>query len=484
METTMGHRFTMLFAALLLAGCASTPPAGPPADLPLPATFRGAEAVTGAPQPADGAWWRAFGDAQLDALVQRAAQRNTGVQAAAARLAAARALLRGAEAERRPQLQATAGAAREASPTTAYRPATTLSLGANLVYEVDIAGRLASARDAAVLDAAEREALLRDTQLLVQAEVVRSYFVLRALDAEAALVRRTVASYRGTLQLTERRFAAGEVPELEVARVRSELASNQSEALALDRQRAQVEHGLALLLGEPAGGFVLPAAAEPDAEPALLPQVPPGLPSAVLARRPDIAAAERALRAAQVRVEVARSAWWPQLTLTAAGGQASPELGDLLRSGARTWGLGALLALPLFDGGRREAAVDGARAGADVAVARWREQVLVALREVEDELVAVRLLGEQAAAQRDAVDAAARVSALAEVRYRNGFVSQLELLDAQRSELRSRRQALQVRAARYQATVGLMQALGGGWDGRGDLHASAGNPAIERDARP
>lgn len=464
MGSTMNHGFTMLLCALLLAGCATAPPAGPPADLPLPSAFREGAVSQATPQPGDGAWWRVFGDPQLDALVQRATQRNTGVQAAAARLAAAQALLRGAEAQARPQLQVTAGATREASTLTGYRPATTLSLGANLVYEVDIANRLSSARDAATLDAAEREALLRDTQLLVQAEVVRSYFVLRALDAEAALVRRTVVSYRGTLGLTERRFAAGDVPELEVARVRSELASNQSEVLALERQRAQVEHGLAQLLGEPATGFVLPAAAGPDTQEAALPQVPPGLPSAVLARRPDIAAAERALRAAQVRVEVARSAWWPQLALTAAGGQASPELGDLLRNGARTWGLGALLSLPLFDGGRRAALVSGAEAGAEAAVVRWREQVLVALREVEDELAAVRLLGEQAVAQREAVEAAARVSALAEVRYRNGFVSQLELLDAQRSELRSLRQALQVRAARYQATVGLIRAVGGAWD--------------------
>ena len=449
--------FTLLFAALVLAGCASAPPSAP--ALPdVPSAFREAAPVQ-SPVASTTAWWQAFADPQLDTLVQRAERGNTSVQAAAARLASARALLRRAEGERLPQVGASAGAVREASPQTGYRPATTISLGANLSYELDIAGRLTKARDAAALDAAEREALLRDTQLLVQAEVVRGYFALRAIDAERSLVQGTVASYRNTLSLTERRFAAGDLPELEVARVRSELAANESEALALERQRSQVEHALALLIGEAPSHFSLAAA---EWSPAL-PQVPAGLPSAVLALRPDIAAAQQALLAAQARVGIAQAAWWPTLSLTASGGQASSERSDLLKSGAHTFGIGTLLAMPLFDGGQRQAGVARAEAELTGASVRLREQVLVALRDVEDELAAVRLLAEQADAQRRAVDAAARVSALAEARYRNGFVSQLELLDAQRSELRSRRQDLQVRAARVQATVGLMRALGGAW---------------------
>lgn len=449
--------YTMLFAALVLAGCASTPPSAP--ALPdVPAAFREATPVQ-TPVASKQAWWQAFADPQLDALVQRAESGNTSLQAAAARLASARALLGRAEADRLPQVGIGAGAVRERSPQTGYRPATTISLGANLSYELDIAGRLTKARDAAALDAAEREALLRDTRLLVQGEVARSYFALRAIDAERALVQGTVASYRNTLTLTERRFAAGDLPELEVARVRSELAANESEALALERQRSQVEHALALLIGEAPSRFTLTAAEWTPA----LPQVPAGVPSAVLARRPDIAAAQQALLAAQARVGIAQAAWWPNLSLTANGGQASPELSDLLKSGARTWGVGALLALPVFDGGARKAGVARAEAELTGASVRLREQVLVALRDVEDELAATRLLADQAEAQGRAVDAAARVSTLAESRYRNGFVSQLELLDAQRSELRSRRQALQVRAARMQATVGLMRALGGAW---------------------
>lgn len=453
---------TILVAALVLVGCASVPPAAPETPA-VPALFSeatAASASTAGVVPGQG--WFAFGDTGLDALVQRAERGNPSLQAAAARLAAARALLQGAQAERLPQVGLGAGAGRERSPATSMRPATTISLGASLAYELDIAGRLAGARDAAALDAGEAEALLHDARLMVQAEVVRSYFALRALDAEAALVDGTVASYRESLSLTERRYAAGDVPELEVERVRSELAANEADALSLRRQRRALEHAMALLLGEAPGSLALPSgeASTWRAEP---PLVPAGLPAEVLARRPDVAAAQQALLAAQARVGVAQAAWWPSLSLTVAGGQASPELGDLLRAGASTWGIGALLSLPIFDGGRREAGIAGAQAGLDAAAARWREQVLVALRDVEDGLSSVRLLGEQAEVQQRAVEAAARVRALAAVRYRNGFVSQLELLDAERSELRIRRDALHVRAARFQATVGLMRALGGAW---------------------
>lgn len=453
---TITHTLAPLLAALVLAGCASVPALAPQTLPAAPAAFRAAQAGSPAATP-QAAWWLAFADAPLAELQQRAASSNHSIQRAAARLAQARALLRGADAERAPQLGVGVGAAREALPGA--RPATLLSVGANLSYEVDLAGRLAQASSAAALDARQQEALLRDAHLLVQAELARSYFAVRALDAEHSLVQSTVAAYRGTLQLTERRFEAGDVPELDVARVKSELAATESDALALQRQRSQLEHAIAVLVGEAASGFSLPAAQWTAA----LPTVPAGLPSSMLARRPDVAAAQSALLAAQARVGVAQAAWWPSLMLTAAGGQASPELSDVFKWSARNWGVGALLSLPLFDGGRREAGVASARAELDAALARYREQALVAFKDVEDELAALQLLAEQAQAQGRAVNAAERVTVLSESRYRNGLVSQLELLDARRSELRNRRQALQVRAAQYQATVGLIRALGGAW---------------------
>lgn len=456
-------RIVSLLAALVLAGCVSSPAMSPQALPAVPGAFKEAahpQAATQGPAVPQGAWWLSFADPLLGDLVQRAERGNNSLQQAAARLAQARALLQRADAERLPQAGVSAGAARTSTPLAGQGPATQISVGASLSYELDLFGRLAKASSAAALDAREREALLQDARLLVHADVARSYFVLRALDAERALVQGTVGSYRDTLRLTERRYAAGDIPELDLARARSELAATESEALALERQRSQVEHALALLVGEPASDFGI----APSVWLAALPQVPAGMPSSVLARRPDVAAAQSALMAAQARVGVAQAAWWPTLALTAAGGQASPELGDIFRVAARTWGVGLLLNLPVFDGGRREAGIAQSQAEVNAAVARLREQMLVAFKDVEDELAALRLLALQQAAQERAVGAAARVTVLSDVRYRNGLVSQLELLDAQRSELRNRRQALQVRSAQFQSTVGLIRALGGGWD--------------------
>jgi len=456
-----------LVAALVLAGCASVQTTEPAAAPAAPAAFKELDGRWTEARPAEaqarGEWWKAFGDPVLEELVVRADRNSTSVQLAAARLNQARALLRAADAERLPQVGVSAGASRGNTATPGVTtPGTLLTAGANVSWEADVFGRLAKASQAAALDAQASEALLQSTRLLVQSNVARAYFTLRALDSERALVRQTVDAYRDTLRLTERRYQAGDVAELDLARVQAEVASTQSQALALDRQRAEVEHALAVLLGELPSQFGLKALDESEWAGAL-PVVPPGVPSTVLARRPDVAAAQSSMLAAQKRVGVAQAAWFPDLSLTANGGFASSELGDLFKWSARSWGIGALLSLPVFDGGRREAGVKGANAQWDAAAASYREQVLVAFRDVEDQLSALRLLADQAGAQKLAVDAASRATVLSTSRYRNGYVSQLELLDARRSELANRRQALQVRAAQYQATVGLIQALGGGW---------------------
>src|SRR5258708_5332477 len=288
-----------------------------------------------------------------------------------------------------------------------------------------------------------------------------SHPVLDDLGARA-VVRGTVVAYRGTLDLTERRYRAGDVAELDVTRARTEVAATESEAIALDRRRAELEHALAVLVGEVSSNFALPVEEWKTA----LPVIPAGVPSTVLARRPDVSAAPSGMLAPQQRVGVAKAAWFPDVSLTGSGGYASTELGDLFKWSARAWGVGALLSLPVFDGGRRAAGVQNAGAQLDEAVAHYREQVLVAFRDVEDQLSALRLLSEQSGAQADAVASATRTTALSDARYRNGLVSQLDLLDARRSELRNRRQALPVRAAQYEATVGLVRALGGGWGGQ------------------
>ena len=469
MKTTrsMFTRLAPLVTALVIAGCANLQTVEPVAAPVAPAAFKELDGRWTQAQPAEaqarGEWWKTFGDPVLDELVVRADRNSTSVQLAAARLNQARALLRAADADRLPQVAVGAGVNRSntAIPGATY-PTTLLSAGASVAWEADVFGRLAKASQAAALDAQASEALLQSTRLLVQSDVAGAYFALRALDSERALVRQTVDAYRDTLRLTERRYQAGDVAELDLARVQTEVAATQSQALALDRQRAEVEHALAVLLGELPSQFGLKAVG--DAEwGGLLPIVPPGVPSTVLTRRPDVAAAQSSMLAAQKRVGVAQAAYFPDLSLTANGGFASSELGDLFKWSARSWGIGALLSLPVFDGGRREAGVKGANAQWDAAAAGYREQVLVAFRDVEDQLSALRLLTDQAGAQKQAVDAASRATVLSTSRYRNGYVSQLELLDARRSELANRRGAVQLRAAQYQATVGLIRALGGGW---------------------
>lgn len=452
-----------LVAALVLAGCATALPPMPEQPAP-PAQFKeGARWTVAAPAESRdrGPWWKAFGDPVLDALVERAAERNTSVQEAAARVAQARALVRSANAERLPQVGVGASGARQAGVVVgSIAPATLWQAGVDIAYEPDLFGRAAGRRDAAALDADARQALLQSTRLLVQAETAQAYLGLRALDVERSLVRETVDAYADTLRLTQRRYDAGDVAELDVVRVQAEVAAIEAEALALDRQRAALEHALAVLVGDAAPEFMLQQALWQTA----LPTVPPGMPATVLARRPDVAAAQYSLQAAQARVGVAKAAWFPAIALTGSGGFASAELGDLLRWSTRAWSVGALLSLPIFDGGRREAGVQQAQAQLDEALARYRGDVLVAFREVEDQLSALRLLHEQSLAQGRAVTAARRATALSDTRYRNGLVSQLELLDARRSELRNRRQALQVRSAQFQATVALIRAIGGGWE--------------------
>lgn len=454
-----------LALALLLAGCATALPELPQ-PAPTPARFKETNErwTTAAPAEAQdrGTWWKAFADPVLDGLVERAGANNTSVHEAAARLAQARALVRNADADRLPQIGIGASAARQAGAGTpgGSTPGTLTSAGASLSYELDLFGRLARASDAAALDAQSRAALLQSTRPLVQADVAQTYLALRALDAERALVRETVAAYANTLHLTQRRFQAGDIAELDVVRVQTEQAATESDALALDRRRAELEHALAVLVGEPASNFTLDVAEWRTA----LPTIPAGIPGTVLARRPDVAAAQGTMLAAQARLGVAKTAWFPSVSLTAAGGFASPEIGDLFKWSARAWSIGALLSLPVFDGGRREAGVQGAQAQLDAALAGYRGQVLTAFRDVEDQLSALRLLQEQAEAQGRAVSSSTRATVLSDARYRNGLISQLELLDARRSELRNRRQAVQVKATQYQATVGLIRALGGGWD--------------------
>ena len=449
-----------LIAALVLAGCASVATTEPHALPATPDHFKTTQSDAQTSATAQAQWWKVFADPVLDDLTERALAHNTSIQRAAANLAQARALLRSANADRLPQVGASGGVQRTggegAGATSTHGPVVTA--GVNLSYEVDVIGRISKASNAAALDAQARASLLENARLLVQSDVAQAYFALRSLDAERLLVRDTVAAYNETLKLTEKRYAAGDIAELDVARVRTEVAANQSQAIALDRSRAELEHALALLAGELPSTLSVAEGQWTES----LPTIPAGMPSTMLTRRPDVTAAQANLQAAQLRLGIAQTAWFPTLALTASAGGASPQLSDLFKSSAGLWGFNALLNLPLFDGGKREAGVQGAAAQVDAVAANYREQVLVAFRDVEDQLSALQLLAQQSEVQAQAVASAQRALALSDSRYRNGLVSQLELLDARRSELSLRREALQIRAAQYQSTVGLIKALGGG----------------------
>lgn len=456
---------TLSLAAALLSGCASAPLEN--AAINTPAAFKGqAAAGQAAPVQQSGAWWLVFSDPILAELEAKAASNNGDIRIAAARLTQTRALLKSARADLWPQ----AGAGLTAARSTAQQPypkaANAYDLGLDLSYEVDVFGRLSKASQAAKLDADAAEALRNDTQLLIQSRVAQTYFALRALDEDRAIVADTLEAYRASLKVTQRRYEEGDVAQLDVARLETEVARTQSEAYALDQQRANLTNALAVLVGEPATTFEL-ASSTWSTQPwaGAVPVIPAGVPSDVLQRRPDVIAAEASLHAAQKRVGVARAAWFPTLTLTASGGYASGDLDTLFDKGMEGWSLAAILSQAVFDGGRRNAGIDYAKGGLDGAFAGYQQQVLVAFQDVENQLSDLTYLQQQQGAEAQAVDAATRALAQSQSRYKNGQSSQLEVLDAQRQQLAIRRQALRVRAAQYQSTVGLIRALGGGWQG-------------------
>jgi len=293
----------------------------------------------------------------------------------------------------------------------------------------------------------------------VQAQVAQSYFSLRALDAERAIVEDTGPAYADTLNLLERRYRAGDVAELEVARVRGEAAATQAEALALERQRERLEHAIAVLVGAPATTLSVARADWTSRAPI----VPAGVPSTVLARRPDVAAAQASMNAALARVGVAQAAWFPSLSLTANGGVASPELSDLFKSASKAWGIGALLSLPIFDGGRLRGQLRGAEAEYAQAVASYDQAVVQALQEVADAAASRRSLGGQLARTRAAVDAAREAWRIQHERYEGGLATYLDVLNAEDTLLANLRTQSDLQSRSFSLDVALVRALGGGY---------------------
>jgi multidrug efflux system outer membrane protein len=466
-----------LAALLVLAGCSAAPPYQRPA-VDTPAAFKEAPAAGQwkAAEPAEnvprGEWWKVFADPTLDRLETQAAAANQDLKAGLARLAQARAAQQNARSALFPQIGVGVGPTRQRpspasqglAPDVETNTSTLWRAQASVAYEADLFGRVSSGVDAAAATTEQREALFRSLQLAIQADVAQAYFTLRELDALSDLYAETVGLREQGLKLFQRRFDEGDIGELELARSRTELASARAEAVGIARQRAVAEHSLAILLGQAPSAFDMPT--QPLERIAV--RVPPGLPSALLERRPDIAAAERAMAAANARIGTAQAAFFPRLSLTGALGYESAQLGDLFKWSSRAFVLGplagTLLSLPIFDGGARQAGVDQATAAYDEDVANYRQTVLRAFKEVEDNLAHLRLLGDQTRAQDEAVEAARRSAGLSQIQYREGLVGHLNVIDADRSVLQQRRVAIQLTAEQAGATVNLIRAIGGSWD--------------------
>lgn len=482
-----GSALSLAASLLLLSACSLTPVENRP-GIDIPAKFAEYEGRTLALQPAEdpgrwrpaepadqqapSPWWGVFGDPVLVQLEEEALKANPDVPIAMARLKQARALISQSESAQLPEVGAGFGPSRQRiSGTAAGRgdgaPGSTQTLWraqASVAYEVDIFGRVSSGVAAARADAARQQALAHQMLLLVQADVAKTYFSLRQFEGELRLLRDTVRLRQDAMSLLERKLDVGAAAPYVVDQVKTELFSARSEQLAVEQQHALALHALAILLGK------LPAAFSVEARPLdnVTVRLPPGMPSTLLERRPDIAAAERAMTAENARIGVARAAFFPALSLTGSLGYESADLGNLANWSQRTFLLGPLvgtaLSMPIFDGGRRSAEVARVRGVYEERVAEYRKTVLQAFREVEDSLVSIRTLDERIVQQRGAEDASSGVAQSAKARFDEGDVDYLVVVDAERTRLRSRQSRIQFEGERARATVDLVKALGGGWD--------------------
>jgi NodT family efflux transporter outer membrane factor (OMF) lipoprotein len=417
-------------------------------------------------QAARGSWWEIFNDPQLNALEERVNVSNQSLKAAEAQFQQARALVRSNRAGYYPTITANpAVTAAHPSPNRSIRPATTAStfvdlvLSADVSYEPDLWGRVRRSVEGSVAEAQASAADLEAVRLSLQAEVASNYLTLRALDAEKQLLDSTVAAYEKALELTNNRYQSGVASGADIAQAQTQVHTTRAQAIDLGVQRAQVEHAVALLVGQPASTFSIPPA--PATGPA--PQVPVGLPSELLERRPDIAAAERRVASANAQIGVAKAAYFPSLILAASGGFETTHVATLVAWPSHFWSAGPALAQTLFDGGRRRALSEQAEAAYQATVAGYRQNALTAFQEVEDNLAAIRILTEEARVQDAATKAAQRSLALSMNRYRGGIVSYLEVITAQNAALANERTAVDILRRQMLASVLLVKAVGGGW---------------------
>jgi NodT family efflux transporter outer membrane factor (OMF) lipoprotein len=462
--------------AAFAAACAVGPDYKRP-EAPVPAAFKeqpppgnaAADASRWKPaEPRDdthrGKWWEVFGDLLLNTLEEQVNVSNQNIAQAEAQFRGARAAVRGARSDFFPTVTASASATRSQgainrSTGLSSLPVTVYSLPVDLSWEVDVFGRVRRNVEGSVANAQASAADLESVRLSMKAELALDYFELRGLDTQKELLDSNIAALEKALQLTVNRFNQGVVSGVDVAQARTLLETTRAQATDLRVSRAQLEHAIATLTGRPPADLTIaPAPAVPAP-----PDIPPTLPSDLLERRPDIAAAERRVAAANAQIGVATAAFFPRLLLAATGGYESAKLSDWFSLPSRFWSIGPSLVATIFDGGKRRAATEQAIAAHEAAVAVYRLNVLTSFQDVEDNLAALRILAEEAAQQAEAVAAAERSLAIARNRYLAGTTTYLEVVTAQTIALANERVAVDIQTRRVTAAVNLIKALGGGW---------------------
>src|ERR1700726_631375 len=464
---TMGS--ISVLSMLLFGGCTVGPKYRRPAA-EVPASYK--EVGDWKPaQPNDqslsGNWWEVFQDAQLNALESQVNVSNQNLKAAEAQYTQARELVRYNRANYFPSIGGGAGATR--NKISNNRPPSLSSNGATyndfqipfeLSYEVDVWGRARRTVESYREQAQASAAALATVNLSMHAQVALFYFQARVLDAEEQLLNSTVTQYQQALELIENRYAGGIASDLEVQQATTQLETTRAQAIDVGVARAQYEHAVAILIGKPPAEFTL--AALPLTTPP--PPIPAGLPSALLERRPDIAAAERRMASANAQIGVAKAAYYPTISLGATGGFESGVITTLISGPSVLWSAGGSAIAPIFDAGRRRANMDQAIAAYDQTVANYRETVLTGFQQVEDNLAALRILENEAQVQERAVIAAQKYLELANSRYTGGVTSYLEVTTAESAALSDELTAVSILGRRMVDAVTLVQALGGGWD--------------------
>ena len=441
--------------AVILAGCAIGPNYSKPETV-VPEQWKEAgDWVVATPADAlpKGKWWEAFNDPILNELMEQVSVSNQTLKVSEARYRQARAAVQSARAGFYPTFGAGANASRSRASGQRY----TVSLDAS--WEIDLWGRIRRLVEAARAGEEASAADLEAAKLSLQAELATNYFQLRVVDVQRDLLDDTVKAFQASYDVTQNRYRAGVAGRVDVVQAESQLLSTQAQAIDLRSTRATLEHAIAVLIGRP------PALVTIEARPfkAHIPDVPASVPSILLERRPDIAAAERRMAAANARIGVAQSAYFPALSLTGSGGFASNAISTLFSAPSRFWSIGLGLAGTILDFGGRAAAVDTSRAAYDEAIASYRQTVLDAFKEVEDNLASVHWLTEESAIQQEAARAARESVVLTVNQYKAGTVSYLNVVQVQATQLNEERTTVQLLGRRLAATVALIKALGGTW---------------------